>query len=268
MVTKQENAPRRTVWQFERALARTPGDSAVEGIRDIDRGPPSIGALRREHDAYVAALRASGVTVEVLPALEAYPDSLFVEDTALVFPEGAIVLRPGAPSRFGEAEAIAPVLRRHFAECIGMPGPGFADGGDVLVTPETVYIGLSKRTDEVGAAALVECLAHFGRRGRVVTPPAGLLHLKTGCGLLDDETVLATGALAASGLLAGLRCIEVAEGEDEAANALRVNDFVLIDDRCRRTIDRLDRAGYRAVPVAVREAGKLDAGLSCMSLRW
>jgi dimethylargininase len=266
--TVRESASRRAVWEFRYAIARTPGASAVQGLRADGGEAPSIEALGLEHAEYVAALRGAGVEVQVLPALEAFPDSLFVEDTALVFDDGAILLRPGAPSRFGETAEIAPVLRERFDVCIEMPGPGFADGGDVLVTPATVYIGRSDRTDARGAQSLAACLDRLGRSARVVTPPAGLLHLKTGCSLLDEETVVATASLAASGVLGGLRCIEVAEGEDAAANSLRVNDVVLVDARCVRTQERLDRAGYRVVPVPVEEAGKLDAGLSCMSLRW
>src|SRR5438105_2099 len=98
----------RPVFTFDNAIVRAPATSIVAGLRAVDRGSPSHAAVEAEHAAYVAALRAAGVAVEVLPALEAFPDSMFVEDPALVFPEAAILLRPGAPSRFGETEAIAP----------------------------------------------------------------------------------------------------------------------------------------------------------------
>src|SRR6186713_2379273 len=106
------------VFHFNRALVRRPGPSVVRGLRAVDRGAPSLSGVEIELDAYVAALTAAGVMVETLPPLDDFPDSIFVEDTALVFPDGAITLRPGAPSRAGEALAMAPVLRERFARVL------------------------------------------------------------------------------------------------------------------------------------------------------
>ena len=110
-------------------------------MRAIDLGNPTYEGICAEHDAYVAALRSAGVDVTVLPALEDFPDSMFVEDPALVFTEGAILLRPGAPSRAAEAGELAPTLRGLFDEVLDLPS-GHADGGDVLVTPKGVFIGI------------------------------------------------------------------------------------------------------------------------------
>ncbi|MBH0239288.1 dimethylarginine dimethylaminohydrolase family protein [Methylobrevis albus] len=256
------------VYAFNRAIVRRPARSAVLGLRSVDRGVPDVDALGEEHAAYIAALETLGVTVEVLPPLEEFPDSVFVEDPALVFSEGAILLRPGAPSRIGETAEIAPALRAAFGDVLDLPAPGFADGGDVLVMPEAVLIGLSARTDATGAADLVGRLERLGRRGRVVTPPAGVLHLKTGCSLLDDETMLATPVMAAAGLFPGFRIVETAPGEEAAANALRVNDAVLLGAGFPRTAERLTDLDFTVVTVKIDEVMKLDAGLSCMSLRW
>lgn len=258
----------RPVFAFDNALVRRPPRSVVEGLRAVDTGAPRYETVLAEHEAYAAALRAAGVAVEVLPPLEAFPDSLFVEDPALVFPEGAILLRPGAPSRFGETAEIAPVLRRRFARVLELPAPGYADGGDVLVTPDTVMIGLSDRTDEVGAQALVALLAEFGRKGVVVTTPPGVLHFKSDCSLLDEETVLSTRRLSVSGVFAGLKVINTPDGEEGAANALRINDRVFLGSGFPRTADLLAKAGYEVVSLATAEIAKVDAGLSCMSLRW
>lgn len=256
-----------SVHRFTRALVRRPAASAVDGLRSVDRGAPDIEALKAEHADYVAALEASGVRVEVLEALDAYPDALFVEDPALVFPEGAILLRPGAPSRLGEVAEIAPEIRSRFAR-VETLATGYADGGDVLVTPEAVYIGLSARTDRAGADALVASLAGLGREGIVVEPPAGVLHLKTACSLLDDRTLLATRAVADARLFDGLELIVVPEGEEPVANALRVNGTVLIAAGFPRTTALLASRGYQVVTLKLDEVMKLDAGLSCMSLRW
>ena len=215
----------------------------------------------------MSALGSAGVEVTVLQPLEEFPDSLFVEDAALVFSEGAIRLRPGAPSRLGEAQHIAPVLEELFDVLLDLPS-GYVDGGDVLVTPHGVIIGLSERTDRDGAGALAACLGKLGREAAIVEPPRGVLHLKSACSLLDDETMLCTPNLAGTGMFDGFRHVFTADGEEAAANALRVNDVVLAAKACPRTIDRLDSLGYSVVPLETSEIGKLDAGLSCMSLRW
>ena len=255
-------------YRFNRALARRPALSAVDGLRAVDRGAPDVGRLRAEHDGYVAALRDCGVAVEVLPALEAFPDSMFVEDPALVFEEGAILLRPGAPTRIGETAEIAHDLRMRFPAVLEMTGPGFADGGDVMVTANTVYIGLSGRTDGTGADELVRLLDEFGEVGKVVAPPPGVLHLKTGCSMLDEGTILAIREIADARLFDEFDVVVVPEGEEPVANALRVNDFVLIADAFPRTAELLDARGYAVKRLPLNEVMKLDAGLSCMTLRW
>ncbi len=256
-----------TAFRFAAAIVRSPGRSVVAGLRQDERQVATYEAVAAEHHAYVAALRAAGLDVEVLPTLEAFPDSIFVEDPALTFAEGAILLRPGAPSRAGEAAELSAVLPRRFERVVALP-KGHADGGDVLVTPDRVYIGLSARTDAEGARALADILAGFGRRAEIVVPPAGTLHLKSAAALIDEETLLATPALAAARLFGDLRMLEVPAGEEAGANVLRINDIVLVGDRYPRTIDLLSDRGLTVVALPIGEIVKLDAGLSCMSLRW
>lgn len=255
-------------FRFTRALTRAPAPSVVDGLRAHDGPGPAFAAVAAEHAAYVEALAAAGVSVEVLEPLEAFPDSVFVEDPALVFPEAAILLRPGAPSRAGEAQAMRPELDRRFERLLVL-ARGYADGGDVLVTPREVLIGLSSRTDADGARNLALLLAELGRPARVVTPPPGVLHLKTACALLDEETVLAAGPVAAAGLFGpGLRVLTVPAGEDAAANLIRVNDVVLAAAGHPRTLDLLDAHGLAVRTLDTTHIARLDAGLSCMSLRW
>ena len=256
------------VYQFNAAIVRTPGRSVVNGLRADDRGNPTYEGVREEHEAYVQALRNAGVEVTVLPPMEDFPDSIFVEDPALVFHEGAVLLRPGAPSRMGETAEIEPVLRSLFENVVSLPSPGFADGGDVLGTPKVVMIGLSARTDKSGAEGLRTALATLGHTAEIVETPKGVLHFKTDCSLLDEETVLATHRLAGSGFFRGMREIVTPEGEEAAANALRVNDVVFVGADYPRTIDKLDKEGYKVVALKTGEIGRIDAGLSCMSLRW
>ena len=252
---------------FAHAILRTPGRSVVQGLRAHDGPGPDYGNVLAEHAAYAEALRRAGVATQLLPPLEAFPDSVFVEDPALVFPEGAILLNPGAASRAGEGEHLLSTLHANFERVLTL-GDGHADGGDVMVTPNHVLIGLSARTDEAGAANLALALARFGRKSRIVAPPEGALHLKTVASLIDEETVLTTAEGDASGLFAGFRTIITPEGEEAAANTLRVNASLLLSANHPRIADRLDREGYALDLVDTAHVARIDAGLSCMSLRW
>lgn len=255
------------IFRFNRALMRAPAPSVVDGLRAVDAGSPDFDGVVREHGAYRRALEDAGVAVDVLAPLEAFPDSIFVEDAALVFTAGAIALRPGAPSRRGEADEIAPALEARFDRVLRLE-EGFADGGDVLTTPRGALIGLSSRTTKEGAATLIKLLAMLGLRGEAVTTPPGVLHFKSDCSLIGEETILATARLAASGVFKGFKTILVPEGEEGAANAVRINGDLLISDAYPRTAELLDRKRYGIVVLPTREIAKIDAGLSCLSLRW
>lgn len=255
------------VFDFNSAIVRTPGRSVVDGLRATPGPAPVFEAVVAEHLSYLAALRRAGVDVTVLDALEAFPDSIFVEDPALVFNGAALLLRPGAPSRREEARELSATLAARFPQVLKL-GEGFADGGDILVTPGRVLIGLSARTNVAGAANLRQLLDSIGIAGDVVQVPQGTLHLKTDCSLIDEETVLATEALAKSGVLDGFRILVVPAEERAATNALRVNDVVFIRAGCPRTQELLEQHGLEVWPLPVTEIGKIDAGLSCMSLRW
>ncbi len=252
---------------FNRAIVRMPSRSVVDGLRAVDAGAPDYEGVLREHAAYVRAFEGAGVSVRTLPALEAFPDSVFVEDTALVFTGVAILLRPGAATRRGEAAEIAEELDRRFEQVLHLER-GTAEGGDVLTTPHAVFIGVSERTNIEGAEALVSLLALAGQRGVVVKTPPGVLHLKSDCALLDEETVLCTPRLAAAKPFPGFRVLETPEGEEGAANALRVGDKVLLSAGYPRTADLLARESYAVEVLPTAEIAKIDAGLSCMSLRW
>ncbi|THK36734.1 dimethylarginine dimethylaminohydrolase [Ensifer sp. MPMI2T] len=258
----------RPVYEFNAAIVREPSTSVVNGLRADDRGGPTYGGVKAEHDAYIAALRSAGVEVTVLPPLEAFPDSIFVEDPALVFTNGAILLRPGTPSRVNETAEIAPVLREMFETVLELPAPGQADGGDIMYTPKGLLIGLSDRTDKIGAEALISSVENLGGKARIAETPKGVLHFKTASSLLDDETIIATPALADAAVFEDFRTIVVPKGEEPAANVLRINDVVFASAGYPRTLEMLDNEGYKVVPLKTAEIEKIDAGLSCMSLRW
>jgi dimethylargininase len=255
-------------YRFSHAIVRRPCAAIVDGLRATDTGAPDLAIFNRHHDDYVATLRSTGASVIELPALEEFPDSVFVEDTALCLAEVAIVMRPGAPSRLGEAAAMAPVLRRFYDEVAEIAEGGHIEGGDILVTGREILVGLSARTDAGGIGQLAEIVARHGYRLRDVATPPDVLHFKTDCSLLDAETVLSTERLAASGCFAGYRVLLTAPGEEACANAIRFNDLVLMPQGFPATADKLAKAGYEVRPIGNSEAAKLDGGMSCLSLRF
>jgi dimethylargininase len=256
------------MFDYTHALVRQPAPSVVSGLRAGEGPDPDFAALLAEHDAYVAALRGLGLDVCVLAQTDAFPDSIFVEDPALVFREGAIVLNLAAATRSGEAGLIAPELESRFERVLYMQGPGHADGGDILVLPDRVLIGLSGRTDSEGAEELITLLAQLGKRGEIAETPKDVLHFKTGCSLIDEETVFALPQMVGLPVFAGLRVIAVPVGEEKAANKLRIRDAALIGDNFPKSREIIEAHGVRTIALPVEQIGLIDAGLSCMSLRW
>ena len=256
------------MFDYTHAIVRQPAPSVVSGLRAGEGADPDYAALVAENDAYVVALRGLGLDVAVLPPAGEFPDSIFVEDPALVFSEGAIVLNLAAATRAGEAALIAPELESRFGRVLYMQGPGHTDGGDILVLPDRVLIGLSTRTDREGAEELIELLAKLGKRGEVAETPKDVLHFKTGCSLIDEETLFALPQMANLPVFAGLRVIAVPAGEEKAANKLRIRDAALIGDNFPKSREIIEAHGVRTIPLPVEQIGLIDAGLSCMSLRW
>jgi dimethylargininase len=254
---------------FTHAITRRPAPSVTAGLRSIDTGTPDLALMQAHHAAYIATLRETGATVIELPPLDAFPDSVFVEDTALCLPQGAVIMRPGAPSRLGEAAEMAPHLAALYGEVLQITDPGsFIEGGDILVTEREILVGRSARTNAEGIAELTRLVAPWGHSVREVHTPPGVLHFKTDCSLLDTETVLSTTRLSASGCFDGYRVIAVADGEEAAANTIRFNDLILMPAGFPRTRDAIAAAGFTLREIGNSECAKLDGGMSCLSLRF
>lgn len=254
-------------YRFSRAIVREPGAGVSRGLRAVDRGAPELQIFRAEHRAYVRALERAGLKVEVLGALEAYPDSVFIEDDALCLAESIVLLRPGAASRTEEARLLGGTLVDLGLEVIPCEASGYIDGGDVLATDAEFLVGLSGRTDRGGFAWLKSTLEFRGYRVRDVATPNGVLHFKSDCCVLDGETILATHRLASAECFASYRVVTVPRGEEAAANSLRINDTVFVPAGYPATAQLLRSEGYAVGTLAVSQASLLDGGLSCMSLR-
>ncbi|UWQ53098.1 arginine deiminase family protein [Leisingera caerulea] len=259
---------RNPAFEFTRAITRRPASTIAQGLRAEDIGNPDLESMLKAHAAYVAALRSTGAEVIELDPLEAYPDAQFVEDTALCLPQGAILMRPGAPSRIGEVAEMAPTLRVCYDDVRAITGPGHIEGGDILVTGREILVGRSDRTDAAGVAELAEIASEWDYALREVFTPEGVLHFKTDCSLMDEETILSTKRLDASGCFEGYRVLHVAEGEEAAANAIRFNNLVLMAAGFPRTAEILDNAGFEIVEIDNTDCAKLDGGMSCLSLRF
>jgi len=234
----------------------------------VDVGNPDLKIFQQDHADYVAALKSTGADVLVLEADEGFPDSVFVEDAALCLQEGVVIMRPGAPTRLGEAQAIKPHFTQFYDEILQIEGPGFIEGGDILVTEKEILVGTSERTTPDGIEELRKLVSRWHYTVREVHTPPGVLHFKTDCSLLDADTILATKRLDASGCLEGYRVIHVADGEEACANTIRFNELVIMPDGFPKTREILEDAGYTVKTVGNSEAAKLDGGMSCLSLRF
>lgn len=253
-------------FRFSKAVSLTPGLSIAKGLRAGGGPNPDPEKFRQEHQAYVDFLKLAGANVTLLPPLEAFPDSVFVEDPALYAGGTAIILRPGAASRFGEADPMANALENVFGSVVHIE-KGFVDGGDIMLTDKEALIGLSERTNEEGVAALEPILVGLGYDIRIVHTPEGVLHFKSDCGLLDSDTVFSTKLLASSNCFEGYKVIEAPQGEEAAANLIRFNDYVIMRTGFPKTEALLSSHGYQVKTLSCDEAAKVDGGLSCMSLR-
>ncbi|PCJ96184.1 MAG: dimethylarginine dimethylaminohydrolase [Hyphomicrobiales bacterium] len=260
-------------YSFTHAIMRAPSNSITHGLRAKDTGTPDIAQFAKDHAHYKNLLESTGAKVTSLPALEDYPDSVFVEDAALCLPQGAIIMRPGAPSRLGEATLMKPVLEQFYKNLPIIEAPvsealATIEGGDILTTEREILVGRSARTNAVGIEALRDIVAPWGYKVREVITPPGVLHFKTDCSLLDENTILATKRLADSGCFAGYKIIHTAPGEEAAANAIRFNQLVLMPAGFPKTAQILAKAGYDVRQVGNTETAKIDGGMSCLSLRF
>jgi dimethylargininase len=228
------------------------------------RVPIDVDLARAQHARYEQALAAAGYLVERLAADEAMPDSVFVEDMAVVFDELAILTRPGAESRRREMPAIAAALAPHRPLQEIQP-PGTVDGGDVLVAGRHVYVGRSTRTNDAAVAQIRHIL---GPLGYIVVQADvhGCLHLKSAVTALDEDRLLVNPAWVDAAAFAGLRLVEVAPDEPSAANALRLADRVLAARAFPRTAERIAALGLQVELVDASELAKAEGAVTCCSL--
>ncbi|HEY0021783.1 MAG TPA: arginine deiminase family protein [Longimicrobium sp.] len=233
-------------------------------LTHLEREPIDLARAMEQHRRYEEALVELGCSLQRLPPAPELPDSVFVEDTAVVLPELAIVARPGAESRRAEvasvAEALRPYRRLAFIEA-----PGTLDGGDVLVLGSRIWVGLSERTNADGIRQLERIVSGFGYELRSVTL-TGCLHLKTAVTQIGERTVLLNPAWIDAAMFEGLDRVEVHPDEPFAANALRVGQVLLYPAAFPQTRERLEERGFTVRTIEADELAKAEAGLTCCSV--
>ncbi len=251
---------------FVGAIARAVPENLEAGITSASLGRPDYERAREQHGGYVSALQRCGLEVAVLDADAAYPDSVFVEDTAVVTDRCAIVANPGAPDRRGEVGDVEQALSETYGLVERVVDPGTLDGGDVLQVGDRFYIGLTRRTNREGAEQLAEILRDHGF-GVSFVGLQKYLHLKTGVAYLGGDDLVVAGELVDEGEFGSFDRIVVPPEEEYAANCVRVNDRVLVPAGYQRTSEQIAGRGYDVIEVDTSEFRKVDGGLSCLSLR-
>jgi len=256
---------------FRHAIVRPPAPNFADGLTTVDLGRPDVAKALAQHDAYCRALEESGLALTRLPDDPHFPDSTFVEDTAVITARGsAILTRPGAPSRSGEVVAIEEALASRFPRLLRIEAPGTVDGGDIDEAGEHFFIGVSRRTNEEGARQLARLLAADGYTSSLydIRGVGEILHLKSGIAWLGGKTLVVIDALASHPAFAGWDLIRVPRGEEYAANCILVNDSVFFAEGFPLLERALRERGYRLTVLPMSEFQKMDGGLSCLSLRF
>jgi len=233
-------------------------------LTHLAREPLDVARAAQEHEAYEALLSRLGATVRHLPAEPTLPDAVFVEDTAVVLDEIAVITRPGAASRRPETPSTAAALAAH-RSLAHIQEPGTLDGGDVLVAGGRVFVGVSSRTNRVAIEQLDAVLRPFDYD---VIPVCfdGCLHLKSCVTQVADDLVLLNPAWVDPRVFAGYRAVAVDAAEPHAANALALGGSVIHPRHFPRTRARLEAEGLRVAPIAMSELAKAEAGVTCCSI--
>ncbi len=252
---------------FTKAIVKTPCPEMTQGLTTATLGKPDFQKALDQHAAYCEALQNCGLELTKLASDSAYPDSCFVEDTALLTPNCAIITNPGAKSRQGEVHSISKALEAFYDKLERITAPATLEAGDIMMVAKHFYIGLSKRTNQAGAQQIIEILEAHNMTGSVVAM-SEMLHLKTGVSYLENNTLVVMGEMIEKEDFASFNKIIIDEDEAYAANCIWVNDKVLLPSGRPKAKTAIEKAGYEVITLDTSEFEKLDGGLSCLSLRF
>lgn len=252
---------------FKNVIVKDPGNSYVNGLTTSDLGKPILEKLFEQHQKYVEALKRCGVEVTQLRANEEFPDSTFVEDTAVLTSEFAIISNPGAEARNREIEEIVPAVKKFYEKLYYIDGPGTLDGGDILQAEKKFYVGISDRTNEEGARQFKEIVEKEGYEATIV-PLEEFFHLKTGIAYVGENRMVVAGEFIEHPAFESYEKIIIPKEDEYSANCIQVNDYVIIPAGYPETNRKLNDLGYQTIELEMSEFRKHDGGLSCLSLRF
>ena len=255
---------------FKNVIVKTPCSKITDGITSApELGKPDYALALKQHASYIEALKSCGVEVTVLPADENFPDSCFVEDTAVLTRKCAIITNPGAESRNREIEAMIPVIKKFYPEdCIEyIQAPGTLEGGDVMMVGDHFYVGKSARTNDEGIRQFIAILEKYGLTGSEVELTE-VLHLKTGVNYIENNNMLVSGEFITKPEFEQYNRYEIPAEEAYAANCIWVNDKVIVPANFPAVKKIVEDLGYEVLTVDTSEFRKIDGGLSCLSLRF
>jgi dimethylargininase len=251
---------------YTTAITRKPSENFADGITTSDLGKPDFELMLSQHTVYVDRLKKLGLEVIVLEALHDYPDAHFVEDTAVVVPEIAIITRPGASGRRGEEVSIENELTK-YKKIEKIYAPGKVDGGDILIINKEVFIGISERTNLDGVKQLSDILKKFGYKSKNIQVYKGL-HLKSDVNYIGRNTLIVTENYFGNEAFKKYDKICVGANEAYAANSLLINNKLIIPKGFPETKSNLNYAGFNIIELDMSESQKMDGGLTCLSLRF
>ena len=246
------------------AITRPTGSELADcELTHIDRAPIDVARACEQHEAYLDVLRSIGVEVVELERLPQHPDGVFVEDTALVLDEVAVVLRPGAASRRGECVSVARKLAT-YRQVVHLEAPATLDGGDIIVFGRQILVGETSRTNPAGIRALADIVEPFGYSVETV-PVHGVLHLKSAATVVDDSTLIYNRGQVDLGFL-GARLLEAHPDEPQGTNVVRIGEMLLADASAIRTVEMLSDHTDQVWPVHVDEFAKAEGAISCKGI--
>lgn len=252
---------------FKNVIVKKPGKSYVQGLTTSNLGKPDYTIALKQHENYIQALARCGVDVITIPESEEFPDSTFVEDTAVLTPRFAVISNPGAGSRNGEITEMDSYIKEYYEDIYYIKAPGTLDGGDVLQIENHFYIGISERTNENGANQLKDILEVADYKVTII-PLKQFFHLKTGIAYLGNNQIVVAGEFIDHPDFKQYEQIIVPPEEEYCANCIRVNDYVIIPKGFEKTRENIQNAGYEIIELEMTEFQKQDGGLSCLSLRF
>ncbi len=251
--------------RYSHALVRPPADNFFDGVTEANLGLPDIQLALEQHANYCAALRNCGLELIILPPEQAYPDSCFVEDTAIVVDRKTVVIaRPGHTTRRGEEKSVRETLSKH-KTIIDIEEPGTVDGGDIMHVGDHFFIGLSKRTNREGADQLSEAIIRCGKSASTL-PVEKFIHLKTFITSINADTVIGLINHIPEQLQHVKNQILVPAKEHWAANCLSANGTVILPVNCPITEASVRNLGLQVATVDVSEFQKMDGRLTCLSI--